>query len=55
MKQWDGVKKDVWRGRVKGKPADPGSHGRMSVKPACHTISVVYVNTSFVNCFTKNK
>jgi len=32
---WNGVSEDVWRGRVKGKPANPGLPGRMAVKPAC--------------------
>jgi len=37
---WDGVKEDVWRGRVKGELAKRGSSERMAVKPACVCVSV---------------
>jgi len=35
---WDGVNEDVRRGRVKGEPENPGSPGRMVVKPVCRVV-----------------
>jgi len=34
---WDGVKQDVWRGRIKGEPANPGLPGswKIAIKPVC--------------------
>ena len=47
---WDGVKQDVWRRRVKRKPAKPGSPGRMVIKPTSVLI-VLYTHAHYQDHF----
>ena len=40
---WNGVKVDVWIGGVKGELSNPGSPGKMTVKPAYVCLLIIIV------------